>query len=58
MKAVIDYRPSVRDIKGSFLEETERDDVKWFGNQLSAYILMFKRDINTYRQIRLIIYRR
>jgi hypothetical protein len=46
----------VRDIKSNFLEETERDDVKWVGNQLSAYLLMFKRDTDIYRQIRLIVY--
>ncbi|MDB5276124.1 MAG: hypothetical protein JWR61_1079 [Ferruginibacter sp.] len=49
--------PSVRNIKSKFLEETERDDVKWQRlNQLNAYLLMFKRDIDTYRQIRLIVY--
>lgn len=50
-------KPAIKDIKSSFLEETERDDVKWQGsNQLNVYLLMFKRDINTYRQIRLIVY--
>jgi hypothetical protein len=50
-------KPAIQDIKSSFLEETERDDVKWQGlNQLNAYLLMFKRDINTYRQIRVIVY--
>jgi hypothetical protein len=51
--------PIYKDIKDNFLEEIERDDIKWTGqNQLNAYLLMFKRDDNTYRQIRLIIYPR
>jgi len=49
--------PAVKEIKSNFLEETERDDVKWEGlKQLNVYLLMFKRDMNTYRQIRLIVY--
>jgi hypothetical protein len=50
-------KPVVKDIKDNFLTETERDDVKWQGvNQLNAYLLMFKRDTDTFRQIRLIVY--
>jgi hypothetical protein len=50
-------KPAIKDIKSSYLEETERDDVKWVGqNQLNVYLLMFKRDRNTYRQIRMIAY--
>ncbi len=52
-------QPAIKNIKNSFLEETERDDVKWQGlDQLNGYLLMFKRDINTYLQIRLIVYSR
>jgi hypothetical protein len=50
-------KPAIKDIKSSFLEQTERDDIKWNGlNQLNVYLLMFKRDMDTYRQIRLIVY--
>jgi hypothetical protein len=50
-------KPVIKDIKNIFLEETERDDVKWQGqDRLNVYLLMFKRDMNTYRQIRLIVY--
>lgn len=50
-------KPAIKEIKSIFLEETERDDVKWHGlNKLNVYLLMFKRDMNTYRQIRLIVY--
>ncbi len=48
--------PIVRNIKNGFQQETERDDVKWTGNQLNAYLLMFKRDSSFYRQIRLVVY--
>jgi hypothetical protein len=50
--------PTVRDIKSDFFVETNRDDVKWSGGQLKAYLLMFKRDKDIYRQIRLIVYTR
>ncbi|MBO9562231.1 MAG: hypothetical protein J7621_05625 [Niastella sp.] len=49
-------KPTVRDIKTGFQKEIGRDDVKWTGNQLNAYLLMFKRDNDVYRQIRLIVY--
>lgn len=50
-------KPILKDIKGNFEEKTERDDIKWVGrNQLNVYLLMFKRDKNTYRQIRMISY--
>lgn len=49
--------PTLNDIRGTSLEESERDDVKWQGfNRFNAYLLMFKRDLYTYRQIRLIVY--
>jgi hypothetical protein len=48
--------PIIRDIKTGFQKEVGRDDVKWAANQLNAYLLMFKRDGDVYRQIRLIVY--
>lgn len=50
-------RPHVKNITYGSFAETERDDVKWLSNdKLQGYLLMFKRDINTYRQIKLIVY--
>jgi hypothetical protein len=50
-------KPVVKDIKSNFFGETERDDVKWIGqNHLNVYLLMFKRNNNIYRNIRVIAY--
>lgn len=49
--------PTLRDIKQGYFIETEKDDVKWPENKtFNAYLFMFKRDKNIYRQIRAVTY--
>lgn len=49
--------PVLKNIRGNYFEDSERDDIKWLGqNPVNVYLLMFKRDKNTYREIRTIVF--
>lgn len=49
--------PVLKNIRGDYFEDSERDDIKWLGqNPVNVYLLMFKRDKNTFREIRAIVY--
>jgi len=50
-------KPISKKISKHFLQNTKRDGIKWtIQTNLNIYLLMFKRAINTYREIRAIIY--
>jgi len=49
--------PSQINIEPGYANVTRRDDCKWLSPEKpKVYLLMFKRDKNLYRQIRLVVY--